>query len=227
MFGILYIIFVAILNTGGDVPYFGNYLLLGLVLWNYFTEATSGSVSSIVGKGDLLRKINFPRYVVILANSLSALINLCFNLIVIALFMLLFGAEPNMHALLTPLLIFELFIFSLAIAFFLSAAYVKYRDVNFIWEVIMQTLFYATPILYAFSFVTDKSETLGKVLMLNPLAQIFQNMRYGLITDQTPTPYTIFEGGWYYLIPFVLVLITVATGFSYFRKESKSFAENV
>jgi ABC-2 type transport system permease protein len=228
LFGVLYVIFVVVLQTGGDVPYFGTYLLLGLVLWNYFIEATTGSVTSIVGKGDLLRKINFPRYVIVLANSVSALINLFLNFLVIGLFMVLAGAEPNKFAFFIPLLIIELFIFSLSIAFFLSAAFVKYRDVNFIWEVATQILFYATPILYAFSFVVKKGgENLAKVFMLNPLAQIFQDIRYGLITNKTATPYSVFDGGWYWLSPFMFVVIVAVIGFGYFRKQSKSFAENV
>ncbi len=228
LFGVLYVIFVIILDTSGDVPYFGTYLLLGLVLWNFFIESTTGSVTMIVGKGDLMRKINFPRYVVILANSISALINLSLNFIVIGLFMVIAGADPNKFALLIPLLIVEFFVFSFAIALFLSAAFVKYRDVNFIWEVITQVLFYATPILYAFSFVVEKGGvTLSKIFMLNPLAQIIQDIRYGLITDKTATPYSVFEGGWYWLLPFLLVVTTIILGFRYFRKESKYFAENV
>lgn len=227
LFGVLYVIFVVVLQTGGDVPHFGTYLLLGLVLWNFFVEVTTGSVTLIVGKGDLLRKISFPRYVIILANSFSALINLGLNMLVIFLFMFLAGAEPNKFAIFLPLLIFELFIFSLAISMFLSAAFVKFRDVSFIWEVATQILFYVTPILYAFSFISDKSETLAKIFMINPLAQIFQDARYGLITDKTATPYSVFEGGWYFLIPFFIVIATVIIGFSYFRKESKYFAENV
>ena len=228
LFGVLYVIFVVILDTSGDVPYFGTYLLLGLVLWNFFIESTTGAVTMIVGKGDLMRKINFPRYVVILANSISALINLSLNFLIIALFMVLFGAEPNRFALFVPLLIFEFFVFSFAIALFLSAAFVKYRDVNFIWEVVTQILFYATPILYAFSLVVDKGgETLSKLFMLNPLAQIIQDMRYGLITNKTATPYSVFEGGWYWLLPLVFVALTIVVGFNYFRKQSKYFAENV
>lgn len=228
LFGVLYVIFVVVLQTGGDVPHFGNYLLVGLVLWNFFVESTTGSVTLIVGKGDLMRKINFPRYVVVLSNSIAALINLCLNFVIIGLFMLIFGADPNKSAVLVPLLIAELFVFSLAISFFLSAAFVKYRDVNFIWEVVTQILFYATPILYAFSFVVEKGgEKLAKLMMLNPLAQIFQDIRYGLITDKSATPYTVFDGGWYWLLPFVFVLVVVLVGFSYFRKQSKYFAENV
>lgn len=228
LFGVLYVIFVVVLQTGGDVPHFGNYLLIGLVLWNFFIESTTGGVTLIVGKGDLMRKINFPRYIVVLANSIAALINLCLNFVIIALFMLIFGADPNRFALAVPALIAELFLFSLAISFFLSAAFVKYRDVNFIWEVVTQVLFYATPILYAFSFVVEKGgENLAKVMMLNPLAQIFQDIRYGLITDKSATPYSVFGGGWYWLLPFVFVTITILVGFGYFRRQSKYFAENV
>lgn len=227
LFGVLYVIFVLVLKTGGDVPHFGTYLLLGLVIWNYFVEVTTGSVSSIVGKGDLLRKVNFPRYVIILANSFSAGINLALNMIIIGLFMWIFGADPNQYALTVPLLAAELFVFCLSISFFLSAAYVRYRDVNFIWEVVTQILFYATPILYAFSFITDKSLLLGKLMLLNPLAQIIQDARHGLITDKTMTTYQIFEGGWYFLIPFALVILSAVVGFSYFKRQSKTFAENV
>lgn len=227
LFGVLYVLFVVILNTGGDVPHFGTYLLLGLVFWNFFVEATTGAVSLIVAKGDLLRKINFPRYIIILSNAISALINLSLNLIVIFVFMWISGAEPNKYALFLPLLIFELFVFSLAISFYLSAVFVKYRDIGFIWEVMTQMLFYVTPILYAFSFISDKSETLAKVVMMNPLAQIIQDARYGLITDKTTTAYQLFDGGWYALIPLIIVVITAAIGMSFFRKQSKYFAENV
>lgn len=227
LFGVLYVIFVVVLKTGGDVPHFGTYLLLGLVIWNYFVEVTTGSVGAIVSKGDLLRKVNFPRYVIVLAISCSALINLALNSIVIGVFMWLAGAEPNHLGLLLPLLLLELFVFCLSVSLFLSAAYVRYRDVNFIWEVVTQLLFYATPILYAFSFVIQKNETLAKLILLNPLAQIIQDARHGLITSETTTTYKLFEGGWYWTLPFVFVLLAAVLGVTYFRGRSASFAEEV
>lgn len=227
LFAVLYVMFVLVLKTGGDVPHFGAYLLLGLVIWNYFVETTTGSVAAIVAKGDLIRKIYFPRYVIILAHAFSALINIGLNFIVVLFFMVIIGTDPNRFVLLTPLYMFELFLFSISISFFLSALYVKYRDVNFIWEVLTQMLFYATPILFAFSFITNKSETLGKILMLNPLAQIMQDFRHALISDQTATAYKVFDGGWYFLIPFLIVIVTAVIGMGYFRRQSKSFAENV
>src|SRR6266481_5362862 len=86
MFVILYLVFTVFLPVGKGIPHYPVYLLLGIVLWSYFTEVTSGSVGAIVGKGDLLRKINFPKYVIILAISFSALINLAFNFIIVGIF---------------------------------------------------------------------------------------------------------------------------------------------
>lgn len=227
LFVILYVVFVVILKTGGDIPYFGVYLLLGIIIWNFFVEVTNNSVGAIVAKGDILRKVNFPRYVVVLASSLSALINLSLNLLVMSIFIWIAGAQPNQFALVMPLLIVELFLFSLGIGFFLSAAYVKFRDLNYIWEVLLQAGFYATPILYAFSFVYNKSPTVGKIIMLNPIAQIIQDARYGLVTNQTDTISTVFGSPIAYLVPIGIVVVTVIVAAIYFRKQSPSFAENV
>ncbi len=109
LFVILYIVFTKFLRIGNDIPHYAVYLLLGIVLWNFFSEATSGSISSIVGKGDLLRKINFPKYVIVMASSFSALINLFLNFIIIAIFMVISGVEITKYIILLPLIIIELF----------------------------------------------------------------------------------------------------------------------
>src|SRR5438270_6827939 len=89
LFVILYIVFGVFLKAKGNIPHYPVYLLLGIVLWNYFAEVTSGSVGAIVGRGDLLRKINFPKYVIIVAGSFSAFINLILNFVVIAILMVI------------------------------------------------------------------------------------------------------------------------------------------
>lgn len=227
LFCILYVVFVRILKTGGDVPHFGVYLLLGIVMWNYFVEVTTGSVGSIVGKGDLMRKVNFPRYVVVLAGSFSALINLLFNLAVVGFFMWLGKAEPNRFAVMFPFVIAELFVFGLALGFILSAAYVRFRDINFIWEVLIQVGFYATPILYAFSYITKKSALLAKVIMSNPLAQIIQDARHGLVTEKTITTAGIYGSRLAYFIPLTIVFLVAVISVVFFRKMSPNFAEDV
>jgi ABC-2 type transport system permease protein len=227
IFAILYMVFVKILKTGGAVPHFGVYLLLGIVIWNYFVEVTVGSVGAIVGKGDILRKVNFPRYIIVLAGSFSALINLAFNFIIIAIFIYLSHTQINASVVLLPLLIIELFAFSLALGFLLSALYVKFRDIGFIWEVGIQGAFFAVPIMYAFSFVTNKSLLLGKIFISNPVAQIIQDARYMLISTKTETVYTTFHSVWAWLIPIAIVIVTGLISILYFKRQSPYFAENI
>lgn len=227
LFCILYVVFAKVFRVGDNIPYFPVYLLTGIVLWNYFVEVTSGSVGVIVGKGDLLRKINFPKYVIVLAGSFSALINLMINFVVIALFMFLNDVPVRETIIFLPILVFELFVFSLAVAFFLSAVFVRFRDINYIWEVIVQGAFYATPILYPLSYVYDKSQVAAQVVMLNPIAQIIQDVRYVLITPQTQTIAQVYGTRWARLIPLVMTIVLIIIAAWYFRKRSKYFAEEV
>jgi ABC-2 type transport system permease protein len=224
LFAILYVVFVRFIGIGAGIPYYPVYLLVGIVIWNYFAEVTTGSVSVIVGKGDLIRKINFPKYVIVLAGSFSALINLLINFSVIGIFMVLNDVPLRATALVVPLLVIELFVFSLALAFLLSALFVKLRDINYIWEVIMQAAFYATPILYPLSIVPHAA---AKILVLNPVAQIIQDVRYTLITDKTETVSSVFSAQEARIIPFGIIVITLLTAIHYFKKNSKSFAEEV
>lgn len=225
LFAILYIVFVKFLKIGHNVPHYAIYLLLGIVLWNFFVEISLGSVSAIVGKGDLIRKINFPKYVILIAGSCSALINLSFNLIVVIIFMFLFGANPSPWAIIVaPLLLIELYFLGLAVAFFLSATYVKYRDVGFIWEVVLQAGFYATPILYPIATIPEKYR---KILILNPMAQILQDARHFLVTPDALTSSDILNTAFSRVIPLAIVIILIITGAIYFRNHSKYFAEKV
>lgn len=224
LFVILYIVFAKILRIGADIPHFPIYLLLGIILWNYFAEVTSGAVGSIVSRGDLMRKLSFPRYVIVLAGSFSALINLFLNLLVVAVFLAISHVDISSVAAWFPLFIAELFVFSLALGFFLSAAFVRFRDINYIWEVILQAAFYATPILYPLSLVPEKY---AKLLMLNPMAQIIQDSRYILVTEKTQTISGIYNSHMIRVVPIGITLLLVILAASYFRKRSRFFAEDV
>lgn len=228
LFVILYFVFVYFLKIGSDVPHWPVALLLGIVLWNFFSEVTNNGVSSIVARGDVIRKINFPKYVIVLAGSISALINLGINLIVITFFMVLNGVTVSWASLLSPLYIIEILLFALGLSFILSAVFVKLRDINYIWEIIMQGLFYASAIIYPIAMVADKSENLATLLLINPVAQSVQDVRHVLISDVNPTLYTMSGGNfWISIIPIAIVLVTFIFGAWYFKKQSPSFAENV
>jgi ABC-2 type transport system permease protein len=225
LFVILYIVFVKFLKLGVGVPHFPVYLLLGIVIWNFFNEMTVQSLGSIVGRGDLIRKIRIPRWIIVLSSSISALINLFLNLIVIVIFMAINHVDVMRSILWLPLILAEVYLFALGLSFFLAAAFVKFRDINYIWEVILQAGFYLTPILYPLSRITNL--TFQKLLMINPMAQAIQDARYSAVTHETITAHSMFQGGWYQFIPFLIVALTVVVGLSYFRKESKYFAENI
>jgi ABC-2 type transport system permease protein len=224
LFLILFIVFDKFLKIGESIPDYPVYLLLGIVLWSYFTEVTTGSVGSIVGRGDLLRKLNFPKYVIVLSGSFSALINLGINSIVIGIFMIISQVSISPYAFLVPFLLVELFVLSLALAFFLSALYVRFRDIAHIWEVVVQGAFYATPILYPLSLVPLRA---AKLLMLNPMAQIIQDMRYLLVTQQTTTIDDLYGTHLIRLVPLGIVVIILVLSASFFRRRSKYFAEEI
>lgn len=228
MFTILYFVFTVALPVGKSVPHYPAYLLLGIVLWNYFSEVTSGAVSAIVGKGDLLRKINFPKYVIILAGSVSAFINLLLNSVVVVVVMVLTKVDVSPFAGLIVPLIVELFVLALAVAFFLSALYVKFRDIAYIWEVVMQAAFYATPILYALADISRYHPLIAQLMILNPMAQILQDARYLLVTPQAATIGSLYpEAQFVWLAPIGLVGVSAAVAALYFRRRSRYFAEEV
>jgi ABC-2 type transport system permease protein len=197
---------------------------MGVVLWSFFREITSGSISSIVGRGDLIRKIRIPRWIIILSSSISAVISLGFNLIILLVFLLINHVSPLETAVWFPLILLEVYIFATGISLFLSAAYVKYRDVSYIWDVIMQGGFYLTPIIYSIALVPV---TLQKIIMLNPMSQAIQDARYSVIWHGTQTTYDTFDGGLYTVIPYIIVIVTFIFGLVYFKKRSRYFAEDI
>lgn len=224
LFIILYFIFVRFLKVGNSIPHSPVYLLLGIVVWNYFAEVTNGGVAAIVSKGDLIRKINFPKYVIVLAGSLSALINLVINLGVVGVFMIINKVPIMLSALWAPLLIVELFVFAIGVAFLLSAIFVRLRDMNYIWEVFMQGFFYATPILYPVALLPAGA---AKILILSPIAQIIQDLRYSLITHQSETIGTIYHNEWMRIVPVMIVILLAVFAWKFFTSRQDSFAEDI
>ena len=225
LFVILYIVFVYFLKIGKGIAHYPVYLLLGIVLWNFFNEMTSQSLGSIVGRGDLIRKIRIPRWIIVFSSSISALINLGLNLIIVGVFMVVNQVDLTPTIILLPLNIIEIYLFALGVSLFLAATYVKFRDVSYIWEVVLQAGFYATPIIYPLSLVP--SVLVQKLLLLSPIAQAIQEARYNAVTHQTLISSSLFHSLWYIATPLVIVLAVLVGGAMYFRKESKYFAENI
>ena len=229
MFAILYVVFGKLLRFGGDIPHYPVYLLAGTTLWAFFTECTNQGIQAIVTRGDLIRKICFPKYIVVVSATLTAVINLLINMVVVAIFALLDGIAPSWTWLLAPLVLFEFYCLALGISFLFGAINVKYRDITSIWDVLTQALFYAVPIIYPISMIIATSSIAAKIILLNPIAQVIQDFRYLVITPETITT-------WGYVgetnpalpfIPILLVIILLVWGSWYFRKKSKRFAEEI
>ena len=227
MFAILYVVFDKVMNFGNGIPHYPVYLLTGTILWSFFTECTNQGIQSIVLRGDLIRKISFPKWVIVVSTTATALINLAINLGVLVVFALINGVTPTWHWLLVPLSIIELYTFSLGISFLLGSINVKYRDVGSIWDVLIQALFYAIPIIYPISMVADRSVLAARIILLNPIAQVIQDVRYCLITDTAVTTWNYAGSWWSKMIPLVIVILSVVFAALYFRKKSKYFAEEV
>jgi ABC-2 type transport system permease protein len=225
LFAILYVVFVKFLKLGNGIPHYPVYLLFGIVMWNFFVEMTMQSLGAIVGRGDLIRKIRIPRWLIILSTSINAIINLLLNMLVITVFMIVGHVNISSTIIWLPFIFIEVYLFAFGLSLFLSAVFVKYRDVNYVWEVLLQAGFYVTPILYPLSRITDV--TIQKLILLSPMAQAVQDARYSLITHATITPYSLYQNSWLSFVPFVTVLATLVIGIAYFKSQANYFAENI
>ena len=229
MFAILYLVFGRLLKFGSDIPHYPVYLLAGTTLWSFFTECTNQGIQSIVLRGDLIRKVSFPKYIVVVSATLTAVINLLINMMVVIIFAFLDGVTPTWGWLLIPFVLFEFYVLALGISFLLGAINVKYRDITSIWDVISQALFYAVPIIYPLSMITVTSALAAKIILLNPIAQAIQDVRYLLVTTETTTTWNFISDDNFIikLIPVVITIIFLIWGSWYFRKKSKRFAEEI
>lgn len=226
MFAILYVVFAKVLRFGDSIPHYPVYLLVGTVLWNFFNECAQQGIHAIEQRGDLIRKLSFPKYIVVVSATSTAVINVLINLCVVVVFALINGVTPSLTWLLVLPLLAELYLLALGISLLLGAMNVKFRDIGSIWEVLMQAMFYAVPIIYPVSMVADNSVLAAKIMLLNPVAQVIQDMRYSLITHEAVT-LTSLSGSIWELFSIGIVVIVLIIGILYFRKKAKYFAEEV
>lgn len=227
MFAILYVVFTKLLKFGDSIPHYPVYLLIGTTLWSFFTECTYQGIQAIVQRGELIRKICFPKYIVVVSATLTAVINLLINLVVVLIFAIANGVQPNPGWLLVPLFVLELYIFSLGLSFLLGAINVKYRDITSIWDVFIQALFYTVPIIYPISMVAETNSTVAQLILLNPISQCIQDIRFFLVTNQSVTTWNYIDNPFIKIIPIIIVILMLILGSWYFRKKSKKFAEEI
>lgn len=223
-FGVIYFVFTQIIGLDASVENYGVYILLAMVLFLYFAEVASNSVTALVASENLLRKMYFPPLVIPMAVGITAALNLSMTLVAVFIFVLANGILPTWSWLELPVLIALLTVFALGMGLLLSSLYVRYRDVQPIWEVVAQMLFYGSPILYVATLVPDSFE---REYVCNPLAALFTQMRHAIVDPNAPSIFRAIGPDWRVLIPLGIIFGTFALGYWVFRRESPRIAENL
>jgi ABC-2 type transport system permease protein len=228
-FGVLYVFFVKIIDIARG-PYYGAYLLTAVVLWNFLAEATGTSVTSLVSRESMLRKIRFPRMVVPLSVSLTSTFNLGMNFITVLVFAFATGVTPTIQWLMMIPIVLGFIVLATGIAMLLSALYVRFRDVQPIWDVFLQVWFYGSPVMYpATAFVTHKLPSgFERIAMINPAATLLAQMGHSFID---PSGYPTATGAAHAVWPVVLAIALIpgifALGWWVFTREAPRVAENL
>jgi ABC-2 type transport system permease protein len=224
LFGVIYVVFTQVVKFGAGVKDYPVYLLTSIVLFTFFSETTSRGVKALVERENLIRKIRFPRLVIPLSVALAALFNLTANLVAVFVFVFASGISPRVDWLQMPLLVAMLAVLATGVTMLTSALYVRYRDVEPIWEVALQVLFYASPVLYVVTSIPDNVE---KLAASNPIATVLTQMRHALIDPDAPTAVDVL-GGWPRLaVPLAIVAAVFALGLWVFARETPRIAENL
>jgi lipopolysaccharide transport system permease protein len=167
-----------------DVPFYAAYLLLGVVLWTYFAEATSNGVTALLGRAGLLSKVALPRQVVIYAALLNALMTFAISLLVLTGLLLVTGTPRTWALLAFPLQLLNLVALTLGVSLLLSPLHVRFHDVGYLWGIFVQVGFWLTPIIYQESMVPDRWRWLLKI---NPMARIIEASRMAVIFGIWPS----------------------------------------
>jgi len=227
-FGVLYVVFTKILKFGGDIRHYPEVLLMNIVLFNFFSEATSMSVTAVVAREAIVRKMHFPRMVIPIATVLTSTFNLLLNLVAVFVFILASGIAPRATWLLLPAIVVPLVIFTTGISMILSSMYVRFRDVAPIWTVLSQLLFYGTPIIYTIDRLAQQGDaTAAKLVMINPLADILEQARRWLVDSHAQGAVTAAGGNLRFLVPLALAIGLTVLGVWVFAREAPRVAEEL
>lgn len=227
LFGVLYTVFSVVLDFSGTEEYFPVALLLGIVMFAFLNETSMGAIRSVGAREPLVRKIEFPRIAIPGAQVLLGLFNFGLNLIPVFVFLLLAGGKVRWTWLELPVIMLLFAVLCLGLAMALSALWVRYRDVDPIWAVALQALFYASPILYAISLVLEKSPKAAELMMFNPFAALLQQARHALLGPSHPTPGAVMGNDAMLLIPLGIIFAVVIIGARIFVRMAPVIAEEL
>jgi ABC-2 type transport system permease protein len=225
LFSILYVVFGRLVRFAQVPPHYALSLVIGVMLWSFFSDGATRTMSSLVTNGNLMRKLPFPRLVIPLAASITALVTFGLGLLAIVIFIGFNGLVPRLDWLVIILELFELYLFVLGVGLVLGVLYVRLRDVAQVWELVMQLFFFLAPIVYPFSQVG--SNLAERIMLLNPFTQIMQDIRSLIIYDDHSMIVAPLAFSPTRVIPLVIVALTLGLGFYLFKREEPWFPERV
>jgi ABC-2 type transport system permease protein len=197
-------------------------LILGLVLFQYFSESTNTALRSISAKESMLRKTEFPRIVIPLSVNLSAAISLVFNLLGVFLLFIVAGLEPTVTWLLLPLVLVPLILLTTTLSMLLAAAFVRAEDVGQGWSLTLRALFYATPILYTLAIIPD---SIRPLIAANPLTPLIEYARVWVVDPDAATPVELVGVGAGLLVPLAISIGIAIAGVWLFNRDAPRVAE--
>jgi ABC-2 type transport system permease protein len=224
VFGVLYVVFTHVVRFGSGITHYPLKLLLAIVLWSYFAEATTQGVTCLVARENLLRKIAFPPAAIPLSVVLTSAFNLGLNLLVVLGFVLVTGIAPMASWLeLIPLVVL-LLAFTVGVTMLISLLYVPFRDMQPIWEVVTQVLFWGTPIIYV---IEKAPEGVREIMMANPLAAIIEQARHAVIDPAGPSAAAASGGAAHLLIPLGVTAAVLVVSLILYQRAAPTVAERL
>jgi len=225
LFGVYYLVFTQFVPVNAEVKFYPPLLLFGIMLYQFFGEASSLAVQSVVTRENLVRKIHFPRIVIPLSVVMTATFNLLLNVVAVGIFMAFSGVPFRSSWIQVIPIIALLWVFVLGLAMLLSALFVRYRDIAPIWDVVGMAMFYGTPILYPLEAV--KIDWARELILYNPLAILMQQLRHAVFDPTVPSAFSA-AGGWLgFLVPIGIAVGVFVLGFVVFNKTAPEVAENL
>ena len=215
MLGVLFVVFSTMFKF--EIPNFPIYLLVGIVCYNFFKNGTVFALNSLSNRSTLMTQIYFPRSVPAISSGITAAIMLILELVVLAIFIVIFQFVPPITILFLPLVLALLFLLVLGIALPLSVLNVKYKDTEFIWMVIVHAGFFLTPIFYQFDMMPEQVQN---ILQFSPMVQIVTMAHHVVLYGMLPSVTSIL-----YAVGSISVI--TAVGYLIFRKYQAKIVEEV
>jgi ABC-2 type transport system permease protein len=221
-FGVIFLVLREILGVGVDVPGYGESLVIGLVLFTYFSDATTRAVRSISSQEAMVRKLQFPRIIIPLSVNLTACFTLFLNLLAVLPLLLAFGLTPRPSWLLFGVVLAGLITLTTALSLLLSVLFVMVRDTGQAWSLMSRLLFYGSPILYPLEIVPA---SFVKLIAINPLALLFSQARVWVVDPNAPGPVELAGVGFGLIAPLAIIVGLVIVSLRLFTREAPRVAE--